>query len=108
MDEAWRLADARLDGLREDAIADLVECGDPSFDQTEALLEQWASWTLLEEVDLALTDECGPEYVAWWQAQTAEGGAPPAAEEAPPSEAGDAEGDVIDAEYTEEKGDSAS
>jgi molecular chaperone DnaK len=43
-----------------------------------------------------------------YKAQTADGGSPPASEEAAPSGAGDAEGDVIDAEYTEEKGDSPS
>jgi molecular chaperone DnaK len=48
---------------------------------------------------------------ALYKAQTAEGGdaagAPPGAEEAASSAAGGDEGEVIDAEYTEEKGDSA-
>jgi molecular chaperone DnaK len=42
------------------------------------------------------------------KAQTADGGAPASADEAATAGAGDADGDVIDAEYTEEKGDSPS
>jgi methylase of polypeptide subunit release factors len=46
------------------------------WEQTEARLKEWSTWTLLEEVDLALTDECGPECVAWWLEHTAEGETP--------------------------------
>lgn len=40
------------------------------WQQTKALLDQnWINWRVIDEVKLPLTDECGPEYVAWWKAQ---------------------------------------
>ena len=39
--------------------------------ETEALLnEHFPTWSYVEHLELALTDECGPPYIAWWLAQT--------------------------------------
>lgn len=43
--------------------------------QTETLLNaHWQSWRYLAHLKLALTDECGPAYLKWWQERTAEDG----------------------------------
>lgn len=43
--------------------------------KTEALLDaHWGEWSYLEHLELALTDECGPPYIDWWLARTAEDG----------------------------------
>ncbi|MEN0066677.1 MAG: methyltransferase [Myxococcota bacterium] len=39
--------------------------------ESEARLNaHWHEWEVVRDVQLALTDECGPAYIAWWQAQT--------------------------------------
>lgn len=43
--------------------------------QTKTLLNRhWSKWSVVDEVSLPLTDECGPEYVAWWKAEQARTG----------------------------------
>lgn len=43
--------------------------------ETEARLQaHWASWDVVEHLELALTDECGPPYLAYWQKRTAQDG----------------------------------
>ena len=43
--------------------------------RTEELLQAgWGSHRTLAHLELALTDECGPAYVDWWQRQTAQDG----------------------------------
>jgi len=35
--------------------------------RTKDLLdENWKSWSVVREVEMPLTDECGPAYVEWW------------------------------------------
>lgn len=42
---------------------------------TEQLLERdWQSYEVLREVELELTDECGPPYIDWWLEQQANDG----------------------------------
>ncbi len=38
------------------------------------LAAHWGKWEVVRHVELALTDECGDAYVAWWQARSAEDG----------------------------------
>jgi methylase of polypeptide subunit release factors len=42
---------------------------------TEQLLERnWQSYEVLREIELELTDECGPPYIDWWLKQQANDG----------------------------------
>ena len=39
---------------------------------TEELLKTaWSGYEIIRELELELTDECGPEYIKWWQSQDA-------------------------------------
>jgi molecular chaperone DnaK len=110
-----------LDSLIYNAEKMLSDNGDKVPDDEKKALEDAiaAAKQDLESGDVAKLDaarqsvEQATHKVAevLYKAQTAEGGdapgAAPGAEEAAPSGAGDDEGEVIDAEYTEEKGDSA-
>jgi len=45
-------------------------------DRTRALLEaRWSEHRILAHHELALTDECGPAYIAYWRARSADDGA---------------------------------
>ena len=42
---------------------------------TQRLLEQsWERFEIIRELELELTDECGPEYIQWWLDQEANDG----------------------------------
>lgn len=45
------------------------------WEQSKSLLDDnWDSWQIAKEVDLELTYECGPAYIAWWQERQKETG----------------------------------